>query len=165
MPMHVGGLQLFEKPEGAGPDYIREMYESMRDIDEVAPLFLKHPHRSVKTGAQLVWRPDEQFDIEHHVRHSALPAPGRYRELFELCSRLHSTRLAWERPLWESHVIEGLADGKVALYTKIHHALVDGISAMRLMQSVLTTDPDERGMLAPWARHSRPHLTWLTGHA
>ena len=67
MPMHVGGLQLFEKPEGAGPDYIREMYESMRDIDEVAPLFLKHPHRSVKTGAQLVWRPDEQFDIEHHV--------------------------------------------------------------------------------------------------
>tara|TARA_Y100000815_G_scaffold252312_1_gene256414 strand:+ start:1537 stop:2940 length:1404 start_codon:yes stop_codon:yes gene_type:complete len=156
MPMHVGGLQLFEKPEGAGPDYIREMYESMRDIDEVAPLFLKHPHRSVKTGAQLVWRPDEQFDIEHHVRHSALPAPGRYRELFELCSRLHSTRLAWERPLWESHVIEGLADGKVALYTKIHHALVDGISAMRLMQSVLTTDPDERGMLAPWARHSRP---------
>ena len=156
MPMHVGGLQLFEKPEGAGPDYIREMYESMRDIDEVAPLFLKHPHRSVKTGAQLVWRPDEQFDMEHHVRHSALPAPGRYRELFELCSRLHSTRLAWERPLWESHIIEGLADGKVALYTKIHHALVDGISAMRLMQSVLSTDAEERGMLAPWALHSRP---------
>ena len=156
MPMHVGGLQLFEKPEGAGPDYIREMYESMRGTDEVAPLFLKHPHRSVKTGAQLVWRPDEQFDMEHHVRHSALPAPGRYRELFELCSRLHSTRLAWERPLWESHIIEGLADGKVALYTKIHHALVDGISAMRLMQSVLSTDAEERGMLAPWALHSRP---------
>ena len=156
MPMHVGGLQLFEKPEGVGPDYIREMYESMRGTDEVAPLFLKHPHRSVKTGAQLVWRPDEQFDMEHHVRHSALPAPGRYRELFELCSRLHSTRLAWERPLWESHIIEGLADGKVALYTKIHHALVDGISAMRLMQSVLSTDAEERGMLAPWALHSRP---------
>ena len=154
MPMHVGGLQLFEKPEGVGPDYIREMYESMRGTDEVAPLFLKHPHRSVKTGAQLVWRPDEQFDMEHHVRHSALPAPGR--ELFELCSRLHSTRLAWERPLWESHIIEGLADGKVALYTKIHHALVDGISAMRLMQSVLSTDAEERGMLAPWALHSRP---------
>ena len=156
MPMHVGGLQLFEKPEGVGPDYTREMYESMRGTDEVAPLFLKHPHRSVKTGAQLVWRPDEQFDMEHHVRHSALPAPGRYRELFELCSRLHSTRLAWERPLWESHIIEGLADGKVALYTKIHHALVDGISAMRLMQSVLSTDAEERGMLAPWALHSRP---------
>ena len=159
MPMHVGGLQLFEKPDGAGADYVREMYEAMRDVDEIAPLFLKHPHRSVRTAGQLVWKPDLQFDAHHHVRHSALPAPGRYRELFELCSRLHSTRLAWERPLWESHVIEGLADDRVALYTKTHHALVDGVSAMRLLQSVLTTDPDQRGMPAPWAaRPPRPRV-------
>lgn len=150
MPMHVGGLQLFEKPAGAGPHYVREMYEQMRDVEEIAPLFLKRPHRSLRTAGQLVWVPDEDFDVEHHVRHSALPEPGRYRELFELCSRLHSTRLARERPLWGSHVIEGLADGKVALYTKSHHALVDGVSAMRLLQSVLGTDPDERDMPAPW---------------
>lgn len=155
MPMHVGGLQLFEKPADAGPDYIREMYEYMRDVDEIGPLFLKHPHRSVRTGGQLVWKPDTQFDIEHHVRHSALPAPGRYRELFELCSRLHSTRLAWERPLWEAHIIEGLADGKVALYTKVHHSVVDGVSAMRLLQSTLSTDPDKRGMPAPWGARPR----------
>ena len=142
MPMHVGGLQLFKKPEGAGRNFVREMYEQMRDVEEIAPLFLKRPHRSIKTGAQLVWVPDEQFDIEHHVRHSALPKPGRVRELLELCSRLHSTRLAWERPLWEAHVIEGLRDGRVAMYTKLHHALVDGVSAMRLVQSVLSTDPD-----------------------
>ena len=155
MPMHVGGLQLFEKPEGAGRSYVREMYEQMRDVDQVAPLFLKHPHRSVRTAGQLVWQPDEQFDIEHHVRHSALPKPGRVRELLELCSRLHSTRLAWERPLWEAHVIEGLRDGRVAMYTKTHHALVDGVSAMRLLASVLSTDPDERDMLAPWALRPR----------
>lgn len=152
MPMHVGGLQLFEKPPGAGRGYVRQMYEEMRDVDEISPLFLKHPHRSVKTGGQLVWRPDEEFDIEHHVRHSALPKPGRYRELFELCSRLHSTRLAWERPLWEAHIIEGLRDGKVALYTKTHHSLADGVSGMRLMQSTLSTDPDQRGMPAMWAK-------------
>jgi diacylglycerol O-acyltransferase len=151
MPMHVGGLQLFKKPEGVGRNYIREMFEEMRDVEEIAPLFLKHPHRSLRTGAQLVWKDDEQFDIEHHVRHSALPRPGRIRELLDLCSRLHSTRLAWERPLWEAHVIEGLRDGRVAMYTKTHHALVDGISAMRLLASVLSTDPDERGMGAPWA--------------
>lgn len=151
MPMHVGGLQLFEKPEGAGRGYVREMYEQMRDVDEIAPLFLKHPHRSARTAGQLVWRPDEQFDIEHHVRHSALPKPGRIRELLELCSRLHSTRLAWERPLWEATIIEGLRDGRVAMYTKTHHALVDGVSAMRLLASVLSTDPDERDMPAPWA--------------
>ena len=156
MPMHVGGLQLFEKPEGAGRSYVREMYEQMRDVEQVAPLFLKHPHRSARTAGQLVWQPDEQFDIEHHVRHSALPKPGRVRELLELCSRLHSTRLAWERPLWEAHVIEGLRDGRVAMYTKTHHALVDGVSAMRLLASVLSTDPDERNMPAPWAMRPRP---------
>ena len=150
MPMHVGGLQLFEKPEGAGRNYTREMYESMRDVEEMRQLYLKHPYRSIKTAGQLVWKEDDQFDIEHHLRHSALPKPGRVRELLDLCGRLHSTRLAWERPLWETHVIEGLRDGRVAQYSKLHHALVDGVSAMRLLQSVLTTDPDKRDMPAPW---------------
>ena len=79
MPMHVGGLQLFEKPEGAGRSYTREMYESMRDVEEMRPLYLKHPHRSIRTAGQLVWKEDDQFDIEHHLRHSALPKPGRVR--------------------------------------------------------------------------------------
>ncbi|MCW2813293.1 MAG: wax ester/triacylglycerol synthase family O-acyltransferase [Nocardioides sp.] len=159
MPMHVGGLQLFQKPEGAGRNYVREMYESMLDVDEVAPLFLKHPHRSVRTGAQLVWKPDEQFDIEHHVRHSALPRPGRVRELLDLCGRLHGQRLAWERPLWEAHLIEGLKDGRVAMYTKTHHALVDGISAMRLLASTLSTDPDRRDMPPPWGHQPTRRTT------
>lgn len=151
-PMHVGGLQLYEKPEDAGPDFVRELFEAATSSDdEIMPLFRKHPYRSVKTAGQLFWREDEQFDIEHHVRHNALPSPGRIRELLDLCGRLHSTRLDWERPLWEAHLIEGLADGRVAMYTKIHHGLVDGISAMRLMQSTMSSDPDERGMAAPWA--------------
>ncbi|PVG81772.1 wax ester/triacylglycerol synthase family O-acyltransferase [Nocardioides gansuensis] len=151
-PMHVGGLQLFRKPEGAGRDYVRQVYEQLSAPQEIAPLFLKRPHRSMKTAGQYVWIEDDHFDIEHHVRHSALPKPGRVRELLELCSRLHGQRLAHERPLWEAHVIEGLRDGRVALYTKTHHALVDGVSAMRLLQSVLTTDPERRDMPAPWAR-------------
>ncbi|WP_067439221.1 WS/DGAT/MGAT family O-acyltransferase [Nocardioides jensenii] len=155
MPMHVGGLQLFEKPDGAGPDYIKELYEQMRSPEAIAPLFLKHPRRSLATAGQYVWAEDELFDIEHHVRHSALPQPGRVRELLDLCSRLHSTRLAHERPLWEAHVIEGLKDGRVGLYTKIHHSLVDGVSAMRLTQSVLSSDPDKRDMPAPWAQRPR----------
>ncbi|WP_107764704.1 WS/DGAT/MGAT family O-acyltransferase [Nocardioides terrigena] len=150
-PMHVGGLQLFEKPEGAGRDYARQMYTQVSATEEIAPLFLKRPHRSLSTAGQLVWVEDEHFDIEHHVRHSALPRPGRVRELLDLSSRLHSQRLAWERPLWEAHVVEGLRDGRVAMYTKTHHALVDGVSAMRLLASVLSTDPDKRNMPAPWA--------------
>ena len=151
MPMHVGGLQLFEKPEGAPRDYVRQIYESMTKVDEIAPLFLKRPTRGITTAGQWAWTQDESFDMEYHVRHSALPRPGRVRELLDLCSRLHSTRLARERPLWEAHLIEGLRDGRVAMYTKVHHALVDGVSAMRLLQSVMSTDPDKRDMPPPWA--------------
>jgi diacylglycerol O-acyltransferase len=147
--VHVAGLQLFEKPGGAGDDFARELFESALAIEEIAPLFKKHPSMSVGTLGQWVWTEDKHFDIEHHVRHNALPRPGRIRELLELVSRLHGTRLARERPLWEAHIIEGLGDGRVAMYTKLHHALVDGISAMRLMQSVLTTDPDKRDMPLP----------------
>jgi diacylglycerol O-acyltransferase len=150
-PMHVGGLQLFEKPEGAGRDYARQIYEQMSAEVEISPLFAKRPTRGISTAGQWAWTQDDAFDLEYHFRHSALPEPGRVRELLELCSRLHSTRLARERPLWEAHLIEGLRDGRVALYTKVHHALVDGVSAMRLLQSVMSTDPDERDMPPMWA--------------
>jgi diacylglycerol O-acyltransferase len=149
-PMHVAGLQLFERPGDAGEDFARELFESAIAVEEIAPLFKKRPSHSVGSLGQWVWTEDDQFDIEHHVRHNALPRPGRVRELLELVSRLHGTRLARERPLWEAHIIEGLDDGRVAMYTKLHHALVDGISAMRLMQSVLTTDPDKRDMPLPF---------------
>ena len=151
MPMHVAGLQLFEKPGGAPRNYARQVYEQMIGVEEMAPLFLKRPVRSLKTGGQWSWTPDLEFDLEHHVRHSALPKPGRVRELLELCSRLHGTRLARERPLWEAHMIEGLRDGRIAMYWKIHHSLVDGVSAMRLLQSVLSAAPDRRDMPPPWA--------------
>jgi diacylglycerol O-acyltransferase len=155
-PMHVGGLQLFRKPEGAGRSFVKDLFEEMLTHDQPAPLFGKRPTRSVSTGGQWFWTEDDQFDIEYHVRHSALPKPGRIRELLELCGRLHSTRLALERPLWELHVIEGLRDGRVAMYSKMHHALIDGVSSMRLMQSVLSTDPDRRDMAPTWSiEHDR----------
>ena len=153
-PMHVAGLQLFEPPEGTGQDFARQLFEQAIGSNDVAPLFRRHPRQSLSRLGQWVWNEDTDIDLEYHVRHSALPQPGRIRELLELVSRLHGTRLARERPLWECHIIEGLADGRVAIYTKLHHALVDGISAMRLMQSVLTTDPDRRGMPLPFEGHA-----------
>ncbi|HET9501051.1 MAG TPA: wax ester/triacylglycerol synthase family O-acyltransferase, partial [Marmoricola sp.] len=150
MPTHVAGLQLFEPPEDAPADFGRLLFERALETQEIAPLFVKRPHHAIGTLGQWVWQEDKQFDLEYHVRHSALPKPGRIRELLELVSRLHGTRLARERPLWELHIIEGLEDGRLAIYTKLHHALVDGISAMKLMQSVLTSDPDERDMPLPF---------------
>lgn len=160
-PMHVGGLQLFTPPEGAGPDFAGELYHRVvREADQVAPLFCKYPARALGGIGPWTWELDPKLDLEYHVRHSALPHPGRVRELLALVSRLHGTLLDRNRPLWEAHVIEGLADGRMALYTKIHHALLDGVSAMRLLAKALSTDPDERDLPAPWSlrreRTSRP---------
>ena len=153
-PMHVGGLQLFDLPEDAGPDWVRNFYEQSLQVEEVAPLYLKRPKRSISTAGTWAWTEDKAFDLEYHVRHSALPQPGRVRELLELISRLHGTRLALERPLWEMHLIEGMADGRVAVYSKLHHALVDGVSAMRLLRASLSPDPDARDTPPPWAVRS-----------
>lgn len=151
-PMHVGGLQLFDLPEGAGKGYLRELYEASVAVEHVAPVFRKRAHRSLLTLGQWTWvdDDDDDVDLEHHVRHSALPEPGRVRELLALTSRLHGTLLDRKRPLWESHLIEGLEGRRFAVYTKLHHALMDGVSATRLLSSCLSTDPDARDVTPPW---------------
>ena len=150
-PMHVGGLQLFAPPEGADSEDVRRMFQQMIDADDVRPLFRRRARRSIATAGLWGWDEDGAFDIEHHVRHTALPRPGRALELLALCSRLHGNLLDRHRPLWEVSMIEGLADGRYAIYFKIHHALVDGVSALRLLQSSLSEDPDERDLPPPWA--------------
>lgn len=149
-PMHVAGLQLFEPPPGAAPDFIRSAYERAINTSDLQPLFRRKPGMLVPRVGPWVWTEDHDVDLEFHVRHSALPQPGRVRELLELVSRLHGSLMTRDRPMWETHVIEGLADGRFAIYTKLHHSLVDGISAMRLLQRSMSTDPDERDMPFPF---------------
>ncbi|MCA1711517.1 MAG: wax ester/triacylglycerol synthase family O-acyltransferase [Actinobacteria bacterium] len=152
-PMHVGSLQLFTPPDGAGPEYLTQLYEEALRAQDVAPAFRRRPHRALTTLGQWTWVDDEHIDLEHHVRHSALPPPGRIRELLALVSRLHGTLLDRHRPLWEAHLIEGLADGRFAVYTKMHHALMDGVSALKLLERSLATNPDE---IVPMPFQSRP---------
>lgn len=155
-PMHVGSLQLFTPPEGAGPDYLTELYERAINETSVLPYFRRRPVRGLTTLGQWAWITDDDIDLEHHIRHSALPRPGRVRELLALTSRLHSTLLDRQRPLWEIHLIEGLADGRFAVYTKTHHAMIDGVSGMRLMERALSTDPTRRDMPLPFVDMPRP---------
>jgi WS/DGAT/MGAT family acyltransferase len=153
-PMHVGSLQLFDLPEGADRSLIRETYEEMLTATDVAPLFRKRAYRSLTTLGQWAWTYDDDVDIEHHVRHSALPEPGRVRELLALVSRLHGSLLDRQRPMWEVHVIEGLEGNRFAVYTKMHHAVMDGVSGLRLLQRSLSPTPDERTP-AFWAPRPR----------
>ena len=142
-PMHVGSLQLFELPDGADRSLVRETYEAQLTATDVAPLFRMRPYRSLTTLGQWAWTYDDDIDLEHHVRHSALPEPGRVRELLALASRLHGSLLDRQRPLWEMHVIEGLEGNRFAVYTKLHHAVMDGVSGLRLLQRSLSQTPDE----------------------
>lgn len=152
-PMHVGNLQIFSLPHDAPETYLRDMVRRMKENCEVVPpwnLKLKNP----KPLARILnphWKKDADIDLDYHVRHSALPKPGGERELGILISRLHSNHMDFNRPLWECHVIEGLEHNRFAMYTKMHHSLIDGMSGVRLLQRILSKDPNERGMLAPWS--------------
>jgi diacylglycerol O-acyltransferase / wax synthase len=149
-PMHVAGLQLFRPPADAGPDYVRELYQLVAAQDDFQPTFRKHPGRLLGGISNVAWTFDDDVDIDYHLRRSALPRPGRVRDLLELTSRIHSTLLDRHRPLWEAYLIEGLNDGRFAVYVKTHHALIDGVSAQRLVMRALTTDPDDRDPRVPW---------------
>jgi WS/DGAT/MGAT family acyltransferase len=151
-PMHVGGLAVFTPPEGASAADVRAMFDAALVGDQVAAPFRKRARRSVTSFGQWGWDtlPHHEVDLEHHVRRDALPQPGGMTELMTLVSRLHGTLLDRSRPLWEMHLIEGLADGRYAIYTKIHHALADGASAMRLLRDSMSEDPHRRNMPTPW---------------
>lgn len=147
-PMHVGGLQLFVPP-GDSHELAQEIHEKFT-TGEVHELFRKRPGRPVNVMGALTWSREDEIDFEYHVRRVVLPSPGRIRELFQFLSLNHSTPLDRYRPMWELHIIEGLADGRIALYTKVHHSLVDGVSALKLMMNTLTTDPEDRNGVATW---------------
>ncbi|GAC67479.1 wax ester synthase/diacylglycerol acyltransferase [Gordonia soli NBRC 108243] len=150
-PMHVGGLQLFIPRAGqSASDLAEEIHETFSATTEVHRLFRQRPAQPVTIVGNVAWSYDDEIDFEYHVRRSVLPRPGRIRELLRYVSMNHGALLDRNRPMWEAHIIEGLDDGRVALYTKIHHSLVDGVTALRLLERTLSTDPDDRTGSAPW---------------
>ncbi len=150
-PMHVGGLMLLEPPDGAGPEFAGEIYRGLLGASDLQPDFRKRPAKLLGGISSVGWAFDDDVDLEYHVRRSALPVPGRVRELLELTSRLHGSLLDRHRPLWEAHVVEGLADGRFAVYVKVHHSLIDGVSLLRLMRRTLSADPRELELRTPWS--------------
>jgi len=156
-PMHVSGLQLFEPPDGvSGSDFLREIHQSMVAQQEFQPAFRKHPATIFGGIANVGWTFDDEVDLDYHLRRSALPSPGRVRDLLELTSRLHGTLLDRHRPLWEAHLVEGLNDGRFAVFVKFHHALIDGVSALKLTQRTLSTDPNDTEVRVPWNLPAKP---------
>lgn len=142
--MHVASMLHFTLPPDAGPQFLPDLVADLRAAPVEPPWNLRLQTRMLMRQPVHRWVPDEEFDIDYHVRHSALPSPGGERELGVLVSRLHSNPLDFRRPPWELHVIEGLRGNRFAAYIKIHHSLVDGFTGMRLLERGLSTTPDER---------------------
>lgn len=141
--MHVAALMPFTPPKGAARTFVRELTRELRRAPVVSPWNLKLSHPQFLRHPLQAWVEEEHVDVDYHVRRSALASPGDERELGILVSRLHSTQLDFRHPPWEMHLIEGLEGGRFAIYVKVHHALVDGITAVKVLARSLAKDPDD----------------------
>ena len=139
-PMHVAGLNIYTPPRGAGPHFVGKLLADWGRHLSALPPFNQRP---VLRMGLWYWEEDKEFELDYHLRHLALPHPGRIRELLAMISRLHGNLLDRNRPLWEAYVIEGLPQGRFAIYTKIHHALVDGVTGARIMAESLARTAEE----------------------
>jgi diacylglycerol O-acyltransferase len=147
-PVNVASLAIFQIPKGYKGNFPRDLLDKLEVQPAGPPFNQKLSH--VNSAKLPSWVTDEYFDIHYHVRHSALPKPGKMDDLLELASRLHSRLLDRERPLWEFHLIEGLEGNRFALYMKMHHAAIDGMGGIELMEDCFSlTGQDE--VRAPWA--------------
>src|SRR4051812_34126679 len=141
-PMHVGGVAIFDPPEG-GFDYDR-LVDLISQRIALVPRYRQKVKLIPGRIANPVWVDDEDFDVTYHVRRSALPRPGTNAQLRELVARLQSRQLDHNRPLWEIYLVEGLEEGRVAVITKTHHAMVDGVSAVDIGTVILDLTPTPR---------------------
>jgi WS/DGAT/MGAT family acyltransferase len=147
-PFHVGGLMIFAPPRGARTDFCRSLLRRLAEgLPAADPLFLRRLDPAHPASPR--WIEGSTFDPAYHLHHYALPQPGRMQDLVRLVSRAHERLLDRDRPLWEWHLIEGLPRGRFALYCKIHHALIDGIGAQRLLGRLLGSAPKRGGLHPP----------------
>ncbi len=155
---HVGSVCVID-PSTSPEDFTLERLSSL--IERRLHLIPPFRRRLVEVPLGLdqpYWIEDPDFDIEYHVRELALPAPGDDRQLADQAARLHARALDRRRPLWELYLIHGLSDGRKAIYTKVHHAAIDGVSGNDILAAVLdlTAQGREEQAAPAWAGDREP---------
>jgi diacylglycerol O-acyltransferase len=150
---HVAGLWIFQLPKGYRGNFWQKFMLGLDEANSVTEPF----NCRVSSGIDLPgWVEDPGFELDNHVRFSALPKPGSTDQLMQLVSRLHSRQLDRSRPLWECYLIEGIKGRRVAMYMKVHHAMFDGGSAMEYLTRALSDSPDAQARRAVW----QPSWKW-----
>jgi WS/DGAT/MGAT family acyltransferase len=157
--MHVGGVMIFEGPPPDREDTLEQISSRLHMVPRYRQR-LAFPR--FEMGRPL-WVDDPSFNLEYHVRHTALPAPGDLEQLRLLTARIFSQRLDRSKPLWECWLVQGLEGGRFALINKTHHALVDGISGVDLATVLfdLTPVPPERPEVPEWTPNAEPSQAQL----
>jgi WS/DGAT/MGAT family acyltransferase len=145
---HVGGVCILDPSEAPRPLDLASLLDVMEQRLPLVPV-LRQRLLEVPLGLdQPYWVDDSALDLEYHVRELALPAPGSQAQLSEQVARLHARPLDRRRPLWEMYLITGLADGQMAVYTKLHHSAIDGVSGAELLTVLLDLSPEGRDLPA-----------------
>lgn len=137
-PMHVGGVLVLESP-GGGVEALAELVAARLSL---VPRYRQRVMEVPGHLANPVWVDDPDFELDYHVRRSGLPRPGTEAQLLDLVSRVMARPLDRHRPLWEAYLVEGVEGGRIAVVTKTHPALVDGLSAIDIGQVLLDVEPD-----------------------
>jgi diacylglycerol O-acyltransferase len=141
---HVGGVCLLDPSDAPRPLDLNALTELLGHRLPMVPV-MRRRLLEVPLGLdQPYWIDDPDFDLEYHIREIALPRPGSEAQLCDQVARLHARPLDRRRPLWEFYLITGLAEGRVAVYSKIHHAAIDGASGAELLTVLLDLSPDGR---------------------
>ena len=144
---HVGSVCIVEAEVGQGVEPLLTLEHLTRFIESRLPLVPLFRRRLVTVPLGLdhpYWIDDPDFDIEFHIRELALPSPGSDTQLSDQVARLHARPLDRSRPLWELYLITGLRGGRAAIYSKIHHSAIDGVSGGDILTAVLDTSPQGR---------------------
>jgi len=152
--MHIGSVAVFEGPQPPFADLV-DMVESKLDL---VPRYRQRVRFVPLELGRPVWVDDEHFNLEYHLRHTALPKPGGETELRRLVGRVMSQQLDRARPLWEIWVVEGLEDGRWAMVAKTHHALVDGVSGTDLLAVIMdqSANAERPARLREWTPQPAP---------
>ena len=154
---HVGSLCIVDPATAAEPVTLDRLTRLVASRLPLVPPFRRRLV-SVPLGLDMpYWIDDPDFDIEFHVRELALPAPGNDHQLRDQAARLHARPLDRARPLWELYLISGLSGGRVAIYTKVHHAAIDGVSGNDILGALLDVSPEGRELpFVEWPHEAQP---------
>jgi diacylglycerol O-acyltransferase / wax synthase len=152
-PMHIGNVSVFEGPAPSYGDLVRTVAANL-------PLVPRYRQRVRFVPMELgrpVWVDDAHFQILYHIRHTAVPKPGSSEQLRNLAGRVFAANLDRSRPLWELWMVDGLEEGRWALISKVHHCMVDGVSATDLLTVLLDREPQPTPTRAPaWHPQKEP---------